>query len=179
MPDFSPQFGGLWRLKAFQAVELVHDFTVAFRARHAAPGAYSGMGEWMERMVIDARRNMAHALRTPSGPDGIEERSISTARMELEDLLSGFREFMRREKLPLWAKDDPLTREIRLLAYASNRSIALYEPYLDTAEKAANCAISLIHQANFMLDQQVRSLQRRAHRSVHGSRPNYPSWGPL
>ncbi len=164
MPNFSPQFGGLWRLKAFQAVELVRDFTVAFRGRHAASGAYPGMGEWMERMVSGTHRNMAHALRTPSGPDGIEERYISTARVELEELLSGFREFMRREKLPLWAKDDPLTKEIRLLAYASDRSVELYRPYLDTPEKAANCAISLIHQANFLLDQQVRSLQRRNYR---------------
>ena len=164
MPNFSPQFGGLWRLKAFQAVELVRDFTVAFRGRHAASGAYPGMGEWMERMVSGAHRNMAHALRTPSGPDGIEERYISTARVELEELLSGFREFMRREKLPLWAKDAPFTKEIRLLAYASDRSVELYRPYLDTPEKAANCAISLIHQANFLLDQQVRSLQRRNYR---------------
>lgn len=159
-----PQFGGLWRLKAFQAAELVRDYVVAFRGRHAASGAYPGMGEWMERMVSGAHRNMAHALRTPSGPDGIEERYISTARVELEELLSGFREFMRREKLPLWAKEDPLTKEIRALAYHAHRTLGLYRPYLETADMAANCALSLIHQANFLLDQQVRSLQRRNYR---------------
>lgn len=163
MSTFSPQFGGLLRLKAFQAVELVRDFTVAFRGRYGASVAHPGMADWMERMAEGACKNMARALRTPSGPDGIEERYISTARAELEELLAGFREFMRRDRLPLWAKDDELTKEIRALAYAPDRSVALYTPYLDTTEKAANCALSLIHQANFMLDQQIRSLQRRAY----------------
>lgn len=176
MSYFSPQFGGLWRLKAFQAVELVRDFTVAFREQHSASTAHPGMADWMQRMAEGACKNMARALRTPSGPDNIEERYISTARAELEELLAGFREFMRRERLPLWAKEDQFTREIRSLVYAPDRTVALYMPYLDTNERAANCALSLIHQANFnfMLDQQLRSLQRRSYnRATYRSRPRY------
>ncbi len=156
-----PQFGGLWRLKAFQAAELVRDYVVAFRARYGNSSDYPGMGEWMERMAEGARTNMDRALHMPPGSDGVEERYISTARAELEELLSGFREFMRREHLPQWHKEDPLTKEIRSLAYHQLRTIGLYRPYLETADMAANCALSLIHQANFMLDQQLRSLQRR------------------
>lgn len=114
---------------------------------------------------------MERALHMPSGSGGVEERYIATARAELEELLAGFREFMRRERLPLWDKEDPLTKEIRALAYHQQRTLALYRPYLETADMASNCALSLIHQANFLLDQQVRSLQRRASRGRWAYRP--------
>jgi len=49
---------------------------------------------------------------------------------------------------------------VRALAYKSNRSYKTYEPFLAEPEMAANCAICLIHQTNFLLDQQLKSLEK-------------------
>ncbi|MFZ2148812.1 MAG: four helix bundle suffix domain-containing protein, partial [Sedimentisphaerales bacterium] len=64
--------------------------------------------------------------------------------------------------LPLWGKDHAKAKEIRALAYRSNRSYATYKTYFEEQEPeiAANAAICLIHQTNYLLDQQLRTLEK-------------------
>jgi four helix bundle suffix protein len=64
--------------------------------------------------------------------------------------------------VPLWEKDHPKAQAVRKLAYGTNRSYTAYKIYLEsTAETAANAAICLIHQANYLLDQQLRQLDQQ------------------
>jgi restriction system protein len=48
------------------------------------------------------------------------------------------------------------------LAYANNRSYLTYQSNIETGtpETAANTLICLIHQTNFLLDQQIRALEK-------------------
>lgn len=46
--------------------------------------------------------------------------------------------------------------EIRTL---TDRTYSTYQTYLSEPEKAANCLICLIHQANYLLDHQLQSLE--------------------
>ena len=52
---------------------------------------------------------------------------------------------------------------MRALAYAPDRSYETYRPHVErgTPETAANTLICLIHQANYLLDQQLRQLDAR------------------
>ena len=61
------------------------------------------------------------------------------------------------------AKDFPQAQAARKLAYGSNRSYKSYRPYIEEAspEVAANTLICLIHQTNYLLDQQLRQLEGR------------------
>jgi len=51
---------------------------------------------------------------------------------------------------------------IRRLAYQQNRSYMTYRTYIEqsTPEVAANTTICLIHQTNYLLDQQLRQLEQ-------------------
>ena len=51
---------------------------------------------------------------------------------------------------------------IRRLAYAENRAYMTYSSYVENAppEVAANTMLCLIHQTNYLLDQQKRQLER-------------------
>lgn len=51
---------------------------------------------------------------------------------------------------------------IRRLAYEKNRSYLTYQTYIEnsSAEVAANTVLCLIHQANYLLDQQLRQLEQ-------------------
>lgn len=51
---------------------------------------------------------------------------------------------------------------VRRLAYEKNRSYMTYRSYIENAapEIAANTIICLIHQTNYLLDQQLRQLER-------------------
>ena len=58
---------------------------------------------------------------------------------------------------------DSQAQKIRKLAYASNRSYMTYKTYIEgsSPEVAANAMLCLIHQTNFLLDQQLRQLEKK------------------
>ena len=62
---------------------------------------------------------------------------------------------------------------VRRLAYAENRSYMTYRTYIENAppEVAANTMLCLIHQTNYLLDQQIRQLEQAfvARRRFHGT----------
>ena len=51
---------------------------------------------------------------------------------------------------------------VRRLAYAENRSYLTYKSYIEDSlpEVAANTLVCLIHQTNYLLDQQLRQLEK-------------------
>ena len=91
-----------------------------------------------------------------------EIKLIGVARASLEELLLDFQDYLRQQGLPLWGKDHPKAREVRKLCYREDRSYSTYKPYIETsfAEIAANTMICLIHQTNYLLDQQLRALEK-------------------
>ena len=73
-----------------------------------------------------------------------------------------FQDYLRQQGLALWGKDHARAKEIRKLCYAQNRSYMTYKPYIEALppEVAANAVICLIHQANYLLDRQLRVLEK-------------------
>ena len=69
---------------------------------------------------------------------------------------------MRQHDLPLWDKNHPEAKAIRKLAYSENRSYRTYKTYIEkrSPEVAANTLVCLIHQTNYLLDQQLRQLEK-------------------
>jgi four helix bundle suffix protein len=122
-------------------------------------------------------------------------RLIDVARASLQELLEDYKDFLRLRKLPLWDKDHPQAQAIRRIAYQSDKSYSSYQSYIEQSppEVAANTLICVIHQANYLLDRQLESLERaflneggfterlyharRQHRS-HPSDSSYPSHRP-
>ena len=92
-----------------------------------------------------------------------ELKLVGVARASLEELLLDYHDFLRQRNLSLLGKDHPVAQKIRKLAYASNRSYMTYKTYIDGTppEVAANILICLIHQTNFLLDQQLRQLEKQ------------------
>lgn len=78
----------------------------------------------------------------------------------MEELLNDYEDFLRQRGLRLWAKDSHAAQEVRRVAHRSDKSYETYMSYLSDPERAANCLICLIHQANFLLDQQLRALEK-------------------
>lgn len=58
-------------------------------------------------------------------------------------------------------KDDPRALQIRQLARQKNRTYETYKSYFsaDNPELFCNTMISLIHQTNYLLDRQIKSLE--------------------
>jgi four helix bundle suffix protein len=65
-------------------------------------------------------------------------------------------------KLALWDKNSREARFVRRLGGRENRSYETYRTYIETrpAPVVANILICLIHQTNYLLDQQLRQLEK-------------------
>jgi four helix bundle suffix protein len=86
---------------------------------------------------------------------------LGVARASLKELLLDFQDFLRQKRLSLWGKDHPEAQKVRKLAWVKDRSYRTYKTYIEVSppEVAANTVICLIHQANYLLDQQLRQLE--------------------
>lgn len=92
----------------------------------------------------------------------MELKLVSVARGSLEELLGDYKDFLRQRGLPEWGKDHPMSAVVRRLAYKKNRTYKTYSSYVENApaEVAANTMLCLVHQANYLVDQQLRQLEQ-------------------
>jgi four helix bundle suffix protein len=117
----------------------------------------------MVQAARSGKQNIAEGSMASGTSKKFELKLVGVARASLEELLLDYQDFLRQRKLPLWDKSHPKAQQIRKLAYASNRSYMTYKTYIEGAppEVAANTLIGLIHQTNFLLDQQLRQLEKQ------------------
>jgi four helix bundle suffix protein len=93
-----------------------------------------------------------------------EIKLTNVARASLEELLADYRDFLRTRGAMLWEKESREAKYVRKLGAGLNGTHASYEtyrPYLETRppEVVANIIICLIHQANYLLDRQLKQLE--------------------
>lgn len=155
-----PPHGGYRELKSFQHAELVYDCTVKFCHRFIDPR--SRTHDQMVQAARSGRQNIAEGSQASGTSKKFELKLVSVARASLEELLLDYEDFLRQRGLTLWGKDHPTAQVIRSLAYETNRSYSTYSPYIEKSppEVAANTIICLIHQTNYLLDQQLRQLEK-------------------
>jgi four helix bundle suffix protein len=86
----------------------------------------------------------------------------NVARASLEELLEDYRDFLQVRDLPIWDKDSREARYIRNLRQKTPQRFEYYRGFMETRPSgvAANIAICLIHQANYLIDQQLRRLEK-------------------
>lgn len=160
-PSLIPPHGGYRNLKSYQAAEIVYDATVAFCGRFV--DKRSRTHDQMVQAARSGKQNIAEGSMASGTSKKTELKLIGIARASLEELLLDYQDFLRQKGLPLWEKNHPSSQKIRKLAWVENRSYMTYKTYLEKEppEVAANAAICLIHQANYLLDQQLRQLEKQ------------------
>ena len=157
MTDLIAEHGGYKNLKSFQTAEIVFDLTAEFCRRYIPAHKQR---DQMEGAARGGKQNISEASQTAGTSRQSELRLTDVARVSLEELLQDYLDFLRTSRLPLWRKDDPRALQIRRLAYMSNRSYTTYMSYMSDPESAANCLICLINQANYLLDRQLKALEK-------------------
>ena len=153
--------GGYRALKSYQNAEIIHDATAAFCGRFI--DRRSRTNDQMVQAARSGKQNIAEGSMASGTSTKTELKLVGVARASLEELLLDYQDFLRQHALSLWGKDHPQAQAVRGLAYARNRSYSTYKTYIEegSPEVAANTLICLIHQANYLLDQQLRQLDQR------------------
>lgn len=161
-PDgFIDPHGGFRNLKSYQMSEIVYDATVAFCDRWIS--RRSRTHDQMVQAARSGKQNIAEGSMASGTSKKFELKLVGVARASLEELLLDYQDFLRQRNLPLWEKEHPKAREVRELCYRKNRSYMTYKTYIVDAppEVAANVMICLIHQSNFLLNRQLRQLEKQ------------------
>lgn len=173
--------GGYRKLASFQTTTLIYDATVAFTKKFI--DSYSRTVDQMVQAARSGRQNIAEGNRAGATSTHSELKLTNVARASLEELLLDFEDYLRQNNLPLWPKDDPRSSEIRALARQCKQDpsdqtdpsdlasptdqgdrarYTLYRPHLEHSDPAyrANAILTLIHQANYLLDQHLAALEQ-------------------
>jgi restriction system protein len=164
--------GGYRELRSFQTATLIYDGTWHFCERFI--DRRSRTHDQMVQAARSGRQNIAEGNHAGAVSTKSEMELTNVARGSLEELLLDYQDYLRHRKLPLWPKTSREASQVRALSQqvsaitdpedAGDRArYALYEPWLEneSAVIAANTLICLIHQANYLLDQQLSTLEQQ------------------
>jgi four helix bundle suffix protein len=163
-PDETPCFlqkGGNYReLLSYRKSEIVYDFTFRFCERFLKRGDRT-----IDQMVQAARsgkQNIAEGSKAAMTSTEMELKLTNVARASLEELLIDYQDFLRVRDCEAWDKNSKEALYVRRLGKIRNESYETYRTYMETRspETLSNIAICLIHQANYLLDQQIRRLEK-------------------
>ncbi len=157
-PQLIPPHGGYRDLQSYKMSEIVYDATKVFCDRFI--DRRSRTHDQMVQAARSGKQNIAEGSMASGTSKKTELKLIGVARASLEELLLDYEDYLRQKGLALWTKDHPQAFAVRKLAYSKNRSYKTYKTYLEASppETAVNTMICLIHQTNYLLDQQLRSL---------------------
>ena len=149
--------------------EIVFDATVRFCERFV--DRFSRTTDQMVQAARSGRQNIAEGSQVSGTSSKTELKLVSVARASLEELLLDYEDFLRQQGLKKWRKDSKESLFVRKLAREKDRSYSTYKPYLETrpAEICANIIICLIHQTNYLLDQQLKALETGINTSALGA----------
>ncbi len=152
--------GNYQELLSYQKSEVIYDLTFRFCEKHLKRGDRT-----IDQMVQAARsgkQNIVEGSKASGTSKEMEIKLTNVARASLEELLEDYRDYLRVRDLAIWEKDSKEAQYVRQLGNKAHTTYETYRTYVDTrsAEVVANIAICLIHQANYLLDQQIRRLEK-------------------
>jgi len=158
--SFIPPHGHYEQLLSYQKSVVIYDLTFHF-CEHFLDKFDRTVGQ-MVQAARSGKQNIIEGSKASAVSKGTEIRLTNVARASLEELLEDYRDFLRVRDFPIWEKDSKEALFVRRLGDKSHVTYESYRSFVETrpSEVIANIAICLIHQANYLLDQQIRRLEK-------------------
>ena len=157
---FIPPHGNYQELLSYKKSAIVYSATVKFCERFI-----SIKDRTYDQMVQAARsgkQNIIEGSKASGTSKETEIRLTNVARASLEELLEDYKDYIKNRKEVIWDKDSREALYVRKLAYNKDESYEnTYEQFIETRSGVvcANIILCLIHQCNYLLDQQIRRLE--------------------
>ncbi|SFJ54677.1 four helix bundle suffix domain-containing protein [Desulfomicrobium apsheronum] len=155
-----PPRGDYQTLLSFQKAEVIYDITFRFAHKHLSRGDRT-----VDQMIQSARSGKQNILEGSKAGLTSKESEIkltNVGRASLEELLADYRDYLRVRDHAIWDKDSKEAQFVRRLGRKVPHTFELYREFVETRppKVIANIAICLIHQANYLLDQQLCRLEK-------------------
>ena len=157
---FLSKTGNYRELLSYRKSEIIYDFTFRFCQKFLSRGDRT-----IDQMVQAARsgkQNIAEGSKAAKTSTKTELTLTNVARASLEELLVDYQDFLRVRDLPVWPKASKEALYVRKLGKRPDETFETYRTFFEDRPAAvlANIALCLIHQANYLLDQQIRRLEK-------------------
>jgi four helix bundle suffix protein len=161
MPEgFIPPHGGYANLLSYRKAEIVYDATVYFCDRFI--DRRSRTHDQMVQGARSGKQNIIEGSQASGTSKETEIKLTGVARSSLEELLTDYRDFLRIRGLKEWPRDHPYAKRLREL---NRQPDATYETFRKGIEHpnpeiCTNVIIGLVKVTNFLLDRQLRRLEK-------------------
>jgi four helix bundle suffix protein len=160
MDQLLPPRGDYQTLHSFHKAEVIYDITFRFTHRYLAKGDRT-----VDQMIQAARsgkKNLLEGSKAALTSKETEIKLTNVARASLEELLDDYKDYLRVREHPIWDKDSNEALYVRRLGRKTPQTYELYREFVETRPPAviANIALCLIHQTNYLIDQQLRRLEK-------------------
>ncbi len=155
-----PPRGDYQTLLSFQKAEVAYDITFRFAHKYLSRGDRT-----VDQMIQSARSGKQNILEGSKAAQTSKEMEIkltNVGRASLEELLRDYYDYLRVRDHVIWDKDSKEARFVRRLGRKTPQTFEIYREFVETRppEVIANIAICLIHQANYLIDQQLKTLEK-------------------
>ena len=147
-------------LLSFQKAEVIYDLTFRFAHKYLSRGDRT-----IDQMIQSARsgkKNILEGSKAAITSKETELKLTNVARASLEEVLDDYKDYLRARDLPVWDKNSKEALYVRRLGRKTPQTYELYREFVDTRppEVIANIAICLICQADYLIDQQIKRLEK-------------------
>jgi len=153
-----PSLGKYRDLITYQKALVIYEIMYRFCGRFLSRGDRTI--DQMKQAARSGKQNIVEGSMAAVTSKEMEIKLTNVARSSLEELLEDYLDFLRVRDLPVWDKAGRQAQYIRKLARTRPLTFELFREFVATrpAEVVANIAICLIHQANYLLDRQLKAL---------------------
>lgn len=161
MPEgFIPPHGGYADLLSYQKAEIVYDATVHFCNRFL--DKRDRTRDQMIQAARSGKQNIIEGSMASATSTETEIKLTNVARASLEELLADYRDFLRSRNLEEWSRNHPYTARLRQLNRTPGANYETFRKAVEHPDPAicANAVIGLIKLTNYLLDQQIRRLEK-------------------
>jgi len=157
---FIPPHGGYATLRSFRNAEIVYDATVYFCNRFLDQRRDRTHGQ-MIQAARSGKQNIVEGSQASGTSKETEVKLTKVARASLQELLTDYHDYLRTRGHRIWEKNCKEALYVRKMGNRTNRTYETYRTIIETRppETVANIIVCLIHQTNYLLDQQIRRLE--------------------
>jgi four helix bundle suffix protein len=116
----------------------------------------------MIQSARSGKQNILEGSKAAQTSKEMEIKLTNVGRASLEELLRDYYDYLRVRDHILWDKESKEARFVRRLGCRMPQTFEIYREFVETRppEVIANIAICLIHQANYLIDQQLKTLEK-------------------
>ncbi len=117
----------------------------------------------MIQSARSGKKNILEGSKAATTSKETEIKLTGVARASLEELLDDYLDYLRARDLPIWDKGSKAAQYVRKLGRETPQNYERYREFVETRppDVLANIAtICLIHQTNYLIDQQMRRQEK-------------------